>query len=327
MKYTDKVYGQQKITEPIILDLINCPSLQRLKLIDQAGYSKAFYPNQSHSRFEHSVGVYLLLNKYQASLEEQVAGLIHDVSHSVFSHAIDYILDQGTEKEQSHQDNIFTEFVKNSEIPEILNKHNLDTNHILNEENFPLLETNLPSLCADRIDYSFRSAVLYNEISTPEINKLLSSLITINNQWVFKNESSASEYANLYSLLNRKYWAGQTTGVMFKTVGECVKYAISKKYVSANDLYTTDQQVLTKIKKQLPADSKLKQLFNRMSNKVAYQDNPKKSNTPVFCKSRVVDPLVQKNDKIVPLSSLKPSWKKRVKQESQPTEYYLHFSK
>ncbi len=325
MKYNDQVYEQQNITKPVILELINCPTLQRLKFIDQAGYSKAFYPGSSHSRFDHSVGVYLLLRKYKAPLEEQVAGLIHDVSHSVFSHSIDYILDQGTQKEQSHQDNIFTEFVKKSEIPDILSKYNINTSFILNETNFPLLETQLPDLCADRIDYSLRSAILYNEISTNELNKLLDSLITVNQQWIFINKSSANQYAKLYSLLNRKYWSGLTTAAMFKTVGECVKYAIDKKYVSQKDLYTTDQQVVSKIKKHLPKDTKLKHLFNRMNNKATYQNNPKKSDTPIFCKSRAVDPLIKHKEKIVRLSTLHPKWQNIVQQELQPTEYHLHF--
>ena len=325
MKYTDQVYGSSKITKPVILDLINCPALQRLKLIDQAGYSKAFYPGKAHSRFEHSIGVYLLLRKYKAPLEEQVAGLIHDVSHSAFSHSIDYILDRGTEKEQSHQDNIFAEFVKKSAIPDILNKHNLDTNFILNETNFPLLETALPDLCADRIDYSLKSAILYNEISKKEISKLLNSLVVIKQQWVFTNKASASGYAKLYSLLNTKYYAGLTSAAMFKTVGECIKYAISKNYVLQKDLYTTDQQVISKIKKHLLKDSTLKHLFNRMNNKVAYSNAPRKSNTSIFCKSRAVDPLIKHKEKLVRLSTLNPSWKNIVQRELQPKQYFLHF--
>ena len=326
MNYSDKIYGQVSIAEPVILDLINCPSLQRLKYIDQAGYSKAFYPGQGHNRFEHSVGVYLLLKKYKAPLKEQIAGLIHDVSHSAFSHAIDYVLDQGTEKEQSHQDTIFAEFVNKSEIPSIVIKHHLDINYILNEENFPLLETNLPDLCADRIDYSLQSATIYNEITKNEINQLLNSLVTINQQWVFTNELNASQFAKLYSRLNKKYWSGPTTAAMFKTVGECVKYAIDKNYISQKDLYTTDEQVISKIKKRLPQDTKLKHLFRRMDNKVAYKNDPGKSSAPLFCKSRAVDPLVKHKQKIVRLSALDPNWKNTIQQELQPKQYFLNFA-
>jgi HD superfamily phosphohydrolase len=34
MKITDRAYGAQEITEPVILDLVSKPTMQRLKGID-----------------------------------------------------------------------------------------------------------------------------------------------------------------------------------------------------------------------------------------------------------------------------------------------------
>jgi hypothetical protein len=152
MQYTDRVYGASEIVEPVILELIACPTLQRLKEIDQAGYLEPYFPGASHSRFEHSVGVYLLLKNYGAPLDEQIAGLIHDVSHSAFSHCIDYVLAEGDIEKQGHQDNVFDDFVRKSEIPSILEKYGFDISRVLDDANFPLKEKDLPDLCADRID-------------------------------------------------------------------------------------------------------------------------------------------------------------------------------
>lgn len=122
MKYTDLVYGEAEITEPAILELVNCPALQRLKGIDQAGYRPLWVkPDTAVSEYEasrlaHSLGVYLLLRQYQAPLEEQIAGLIHDVSHSAFSHCIEYVLESGSGKEHGHQNRIFADFVRKQEL-------------------------------------------------------------------------------------------------------------------------------------------------------------------------------------------------------------------
>ena len=151
MKYIDRVYGNFEIKEPVILELINSKTIQRLKDIDQAGYFEPHFPGTAHSRFEHSIGVYLLLKMYKAPIEEQIAGIIHDVSHSAFSHCIDYVLGAGSGKEHNHKDNIFDKFVRKSEIPEILKKHNLDLKYILDDENFPLKEKDLPDLCATEL--------------------------------------------------------------------------------------------------------------------------------------------------------------------------------
>ena len=95
MKYTDRIYGDVDITENVVVDIINSQAFQRLKGIDQAGYFEVYFPGTKHSRFEHSIGCYVLLKMYGASLEEQLAGLIHDVSHSAFSHTADYIFSGG----------------------------------------------------------------------------------------------------------------------------------------------------------------------------------------------------------------------------------------
>src|SRR3989344_2208425 len=182
MEYQDRVYGNFEITEPVILELINCPTLQRLKEIDQAGYLEPHFPGTAYSRFEHSVGVYLLLKMYQAPIEEQIAGLIHDVSHSAFSHCIDYVLDAGSETEHSHQDNVFDDYVRQSEIPGILEKYHFDLEYILDDRNFPLKERDLPDLCADRIDYSLRTAVVFKEIENGKF--FTDNLTTKNGKWI-----------------------------------------------------------------------------------------------------------------------------------------------
>lgn len=331
MKYIDRVYGEVEISEPVILDIINSQTLQRLKEIDQAG-PRAFWVNPNaetneydHSRFAHSVGVYLLLNKYNTPLEEQIAGLIHDVSHSAFSHCADYALSSGSEKEHTHQDNVFDAFVKKSEIPSILKKHNIDLEYILNEKNFPLEEKSLPDLCADRIDYSLRTAVIFGEISFKEANGFLDNLTTENNNWVFKDFESAKKYAELFKKLNDDYYSGFLSAVMFRATGDYLKYALEQKYISEQDLYTTDDMVLSIIAKYLDKDEKLKLLFNRMENKVKFENNPNDYDASVFCKSRVVDPLCKHDGAIKKVSEIYGTWAEILKNESAPKEYFIKF--
>ena len=46
---------------------------------------------QPITRYEHSVGVMLLARRVGGGLREQVAALLHDVSHTAFSHVIDHV--------------------------------------------------------------------------------------------------------------------------------------------------------------------------------------------------------------------------------------------
>lgn len=333
MKYVDRVYGEFEITEPVILELMKSASLQRLKDIDQAGYRPLWVKPEAdtgeydHSRFAHSVGVYLLLHKYGAPLKEQIAGLIHDVSHSAFSHCIDYILDSGSEKEHNHQDNLFASYTRKTEIPEIIKKYTFDLEYILDDKNFPLKEKNLPDLCADRIDYSLKTAVIFGELDDKNKKYLLDNLTTENNNWVFKDFESAKKYAELFLKLNTDYYAGLTSAIMFRTVGDCLRYALQKGYILEDNLYTTDKLVIEKIETFLDKDERLKLLFDRMNNKVKIINDPNDYDASVFCKSRIVDPLFKQEQEIKRVSEVDAGWNDIIKQESEPKRYFLKFGK
>jgi len=327
MIYKDRLHGQVEISSPLALEIIKTPVLQRLKDIDQAGYSEPYFPRKTFSRFEHSLGVYLLLKKYQAPLEEQIAGLIHDISHGVFSHCLDYVLNIGAEKEQSHQDNIFKEFVRKTEIPSILEKHQMNVDYILDEHNFPLEEKPLPDLCADRIDYAFRTAMVFNEIDKGGADYFLNHLTAENSSWVFKDFESAQKFAQLFLRLNTLYFTGLPTALMFTTVGSYVKHALEKEYIAESDLYTTDTEVLEKINQYLNHDEKLQLLFDRMNNRIKAEDNPQDFDVKVFCKSRVIDPLCKHNGKVKRVSDIDSKWAEVVRKESTPKQYFIKFER
>jgi hypothetical protein len=323
----DRLYGKIEINEPIILDLINAPVMQRLKGVTQAGYLQPHFSKANLTRFEHSVGVFNLLRKFDAPFEEQIAGLLHDVSHSAFSHCIDYALTSGSEKEHSHQDNIHDNFVRNSVLAKIISDYGFDLDYILDDNNFPLKENNIPDICADRIDYSLRDAVNFELHSQEEILDLLNNISIIDNQWVFGDFKFAELFASIFLEINRKYYSGLPSATMFRTVGDCLKYALEKKYISEGDIYTTEDAVLEKILKKLAEDEKLKVLFDRMDNKIKTANNPDDYDSEVYCKSRVIDPLCQYQGELKRVSDINRSWKEIIKSELEPKKYFLKFEK
>lgn len=330
MIYTDRIYGRIKIKEPVILELIASPSLQRLKGVGQAGYSSLYFQlhhskGADFSRFEHSLGVFILLKKYGASLEEQIAGLLHDISHTAFSHTADYIFPAGSPTKHNYQDKIHEKFVKISEIPQILARHQIDIDYILDEKNFPLKEKPLPDLCADRLDYSLRNSVTYQVSSKKQVNYFLKNLLAINKQWVFKNFVSAKKYGTLFLKLNSIHYAGFPTAVMFQTTADVLKRALQKGYLIKKDLFTTDQAVLKKIKKHLKKDQKLRLLYDRMTGKVKVRNNPRDYDVATVLKSRIIDPLFKSNGKIKRLSQTDKNWQKIIKKELVPKKYFIKF--
>jgi len=119
----DRIYGSFNISSPLIAALIESKPFQRLKNISQMGPPTTFYHIKNYSRYEHSIGVFLLLKHLGASDNEQIAGLLHDVSHTTFSHVIDWVV--GTGKNENYQDDQHFNFIKKTEIVRILKMNGL----------------------------------------------------------------------------------------------------------------------------------------------------------------------------------------------------------
>ena len=114
---------------------------------------------------------------------------------------------------------------------------------------------------------------------------------------------------------------------MFRTVGDYLKYALQKQYISESDFYTTDKEVLAKAGRFLEKDEKLRMFFARMNNKIKITNNPDNFDASVFCKSRVVDPLFKSNGPPKRLSEAYPAWGGIIERESKPKQYFLKFEK
>jgi HD superfamily phosphohydrolase len=85
MQYDDALYGKVEFTEALLLDLIASDAMQRLKGISQHGITALLGITPQFSRFDHSIGTMLLVRRLGAPIDEQVAALLHDVSHTASS--------------------------------------------------------------------------------------------------------------------------------------------------------------------------------------------------------------------------------------------------
>ncbi|EIT83662.1 metal-dependent phosphohydrolase [Fictibacillus macauensis ZFHKF-1] len=165
------LYGSFEV-EPVLRDLINCEAVQRLKKVHQGGACYLVNDAWNVTRYEHSLGVMLLLRRAGACLEEQMAGLLHDISHTAFSHVIDDVM--ARPQEDYHEEQMMATLLR-SDIPEILARHGYDLN-VLETEQWSLLERPLPDLCADRIDYTLRDLQRSGVITLSEVHAFLEAL-------------------------------------------------------------------------------------------------------------------------------------------------------
>lgn len=87
----DRAYGTFKIDDPLILNILRTNIFKKSLKIMQHGIPGLIGWSAPVSRGEHMLGSYLIVRKLTDSKKEQIASLIHDLSHRTFSHTIDIV--------------------------------------------------------------------------------------------------------------------------------------------------------------------------------------------------------------------------------------------
>ena len=291
-----------------ILELIKSKPVQRLKGIAQFGIPDEFYHLPNYSRYEHSIGVMLLLKKLGASEEEQIAGLLHDVSHTAFSHVIDWVLGDGSTED--YQDEQHEQYVTSSEIPAILKKHGYSVERIVDYHHFGLLEQDLPSLCADRVDYSLR------EFPADVVKVCVSALTAKDDKIVFANKEAALLFARHFLKQQMEHWGGFEAASRYRLFADALRQGLKDGDITEDDFWRDDTFVIKKL--AVSKNKKLQATLQTLRSKSL--DHLPKSKTVVHKKFRFVDPLYVDGKKLTRLS-------KANKKYAEELEKALHVNK
>jgi HD superfamily phosphohydrolase len=244
LRWTDRVYGDVSVDDPGVLALIACPTFQRLKGIRQAGPSALAFPFKTVTRYEHSLGVYTLLGRLGADRSERIAGLLHDISHTAFSHAVDFVF---ASEEQDHHEGLKPEFLCRPDITKALRDFGFEPSSFFDDSVYPLLEQPLPKLCADRLDYFFRDSLACG-VSTPDqVDGWLASLTVVGTTIAFTNEARAAEAAERFAAMNQDWWAGPTEAYIYNEFAEALQQAFRLRVLTREDLFEDDAHVLERL--------------------------------------------------------------------------------
>lgn len=299
MLITDNIYGKVNIKEPILLELVESPSVLRLKKISQLGVPDKYYHIKNFSRYEHTVGVMVLLRKLGATLEEQVAGLLHDVSVLAFSHVTDWVFGKGREGIEDYHDLIHKEFVNATEIPNILEKHNFILKRILDEKNFTLLEQPIPDLCADRIDYALREFEYW--LNPKIVNECIVGLENYSGEIVFNNKKAAFDFSVNFLELQTQNWGGWQSMIRYHLFSNALNLALNKGIIAEKDFYKDESTILDKLNEA--KDRRIAEVLSVLEDK-ELKSVKQNSGERIFRKFRHVNPKVIEGGKLVRLSEL-----------------------
>ncbi len=297
MRWQDRVYGDVAIEEPLILDLIGCPTFQRLKGIRQAGPSALAFPFKTVTRFEHSLGVFLLLRRLGAELREQVAGLLHDISHTAFSHAVDFVI---SSQEQDHHEQLKPMMLARPDIVGVLGRLGYSPREFYDDSIYPLLEQPLPWLCADRLDYFLRDGLACGVVTPVAAFRILDHIGLRDDRIILTDIVVAREAVALFESMNRDWWASPTEAFIYNEFADALREGMRLGILRQDDLMTDDDQVLAKL------DSAHSSTIDRTLESIRHFDPESVSgySPRIVPKSRWLDPPVLSGQSVERLSVL-----------------------
>lgn len=302
-------YGDYHVEEPVLIELFESPAFKRLQLIHQYGVCCYARNEKPFTRYDHSIGVFVLLRRYGACLEEQIAGLLHDVSHTVFSHVGDVIFDNYYDQ-YSYQDNIHEWYLQKSGITDILCKHGYGyACSVGNKKKQRMLEQDKPNLCIDRIEYLLRGGLVDDLITEQDIEPILQNLYFENQQWIFKNTEQANKLARIALQLTENIFGAPWNSFIYHYASQALKNAVKIGLLTMDDIhFSTDDVVWQKM--CACADAGVALSIDKIIHYNTYftVGSPEDYSQHFKAKFLGVDPLVETQNSIVRLSIIDPAY-------------------
>jgi HD superfamily phosphohydrolase len=301
----DQIYGRTEIAEPLLVDLIGSPPVERLRGVHMGGITALLGISPTGTRHEHSLGAMLLVRRLGGSVHEQAAALLHDVSHTALSHVVDYLFD--TPSRQAFHDDQKGVYVENTVIPEICAGHGTDWRALIEEARWPLLEQDAPRLCADRIDYTWRDVEALGVFSVEGAREVTAALRVHDGRIAIEGEEPARAFAEAYIACDELCWCNPRGIGLYELTARALRRAIEVGAINREDLWGSDEELWDTLGRH--PDAELRRRLAVVSPETGFELGAAHGDIVLRPKVRIVDPdVVTADGALRPLSALDRDW-------------------
>jgi hypothetical protein len=169
---------------------------------------------------------------------------LHDVSHTAFSHAVDFVF---SSVEQDHHEELKPEFLERPDIAEALGAIGFAPSDFFDDSVYPLLERPLPWLCADRLDYFLRDSLACAVSTRESVGRMLGSVASIDGTIVFTDPAPAQEAVDKFAVMNRDWWASPTESYIYNEFADALREGFRVGSLATADLLFDDSHVLERL--------------------------------------------------------------------------------
>ena len=244
-------YSSDVIPAPL-LDLAAAPSIQRLLDVGMnCGCEYTSFPvfnrPESYHRYEHSLGVAMIIWHFTGDLKQAVAGLLHDIATPVFAHVIDFV--RGDYLKQEATEAGTREIIESDEcILAVLKRCRLSIEEVCDYHIYPIADNDSPRLSADRLEYTIGNILHYGFASSDTVERIYKDLIILRAEddkpeIGFQHEEIALLFSKLALYCSRLYVSPEDRYAM-QRLSEIVHVALKSGVLVPKMLYTTEKRII-----------------------------------------------------------------------------------
>lgn len=231
------------------------PAMQRLREVGMScGCEYTGFPRfcnaGAYSRYEHSLGVALIVWHFTHDPAQALAGLFHDISAPVFAHVIDFLKGDSLRQEATEVGTM-SAIAQSPEICAILKELGLTAADVGDYHRYPIADNPSPMLSADRLEYSLQDGISYGFLDSDTAAACCWDLTVITNasgapELAFRTEALAMQFAMAALTCGRVYASVEDRYAM-QLLSELIQSAMESRVLCEDDLHTTEAAVIQKL--------------------------------------------------------------------------------
>lgn len=247
-----------------------------------------------YSRFDHSLGVALIVWQHTHDRKQAMAGLLHDVATPVFAHVVDFLKGDYLAQEATEAGTEAT-ILDSRELCTVLGKYGLTVDEVKDYHLYPVADNDSPRLSADRLEYSLGNMFNYGFADHRTVEALYKDIAVGENECgetelAFTHLEQASAFAALALSCGKVYVCDEDRYAM-QRLSEVLADALQAGAITAGELNTTEPQIIAKLTAN-EETAKAWHAFRALHATEIADDAQSSVWRKIYAKKRYIDPFV-----------------------------------
>ena len=235
--------------------LAETPPMARLRQVGMnCGCEYTAFPQFAgwapYSRFDHSLGVALIVWHFTGDVRQSAAGLLHDAATPAFAHVVDFL--HGDHLRQESTEGRTAELIGRSpELQALLGEYGLSTADVADYHRYPIADNDSPQLSADRLEYTLGDLRCYGFAGEAAIRAFYEDLTVWQDEagrpeLAFRTPETACAFTEAALRTARVYVADEDRFAM-QALADLLRGAVDRKVLTEDDLYQTEPLVIQRL--------------------------------------------------------------------------------